>query len=833
MHYNINPRHIAKHTGFFAACLLFLFTLLATSCKDVPDVDDENHDIYFDAIFKHAENYRDESIDYIDSVYNAFDEVGVKDLHRKYIFLWYAYSEVRKDYATGMKYADSAIALMQDKAITREYISLYARSLYIKGDVFLAQKKYEEAFKNYYKARSVIQNNADSCAVTEFTNRLAIVSYRQKHYETAIQYFKQSIIGHSYCSDVNQRYRNQQRNLNNIGLCFNKLGQQDSALYYFNAGIQLINDHQSYFPGDVYIETALAVLYGNKGDVYYEEGKISEAEKLYSESIRLNVQKNHDNRDAQFSQIKLAKLYLETNRLKQAEQLLEGIRYSLDTLRHEAAELRWWPLQKRYYDTTHQTAKAYALFQDYVKYRDSINTNVQLSHFDLNKEFETIKQQYEFDLLKKQSEVQTVYLIIAILFSMMALIILIMAWYNRRRSAINERELIEAKNVAEDAVIAKQQFLSNMSHEIRTPMNAVIGMTHLLLQENPRPEQEANLRALKFSSENLMLLLNDILDYSKIDAGKVVPENTDFDIRNLITGVRTGHEIAAARKNIKLNIELDSPVPQILVGDPVRLTQIINNLLSNAIKFTLQGQVTLSITLHQEKDKHVWITFRVSDTGIGIDPSQQESIFESFTQASSDTTRQFGGTGLGLAITKRLLSLMGSRVELQSEKGKGSTFTFTIAFTKSIQLQPATTPSFNATENGSGTLAKGKVLIVDDNPMNLMVAERMIQHWGIETDKALSGTEALSKLKTQQYDLILMDLQMPEMSGYETCEHIRSNPEYNHLRIPIIALTADVMPEIRERAIAAGMNDYISKPFNPTELQTKLAFFLHGNHSER
>lgn len=828
MHYKIIPNYIYRCSGFVAACLLFSFMLLLGSCEDIRDVDEENHDTYFDAVFKHAENYRDESIDYIDSVYNAFDEVGVKDLYRKYTFLWYAYSEVRKDYATGMKYADSAIALMQDKATTPEYIELYARSLFIKGDVFLAQKKYEEAFQNYYKARAIIQNNADSCAVTEFTNRLAIVSYRQKHYLEAIQYFLQSNRGHSYCSDINQRYRNEQRNLNNIGLCFNKLGQQDSALHYFNAGIQLIEDHEFYFPGDVYIETALAVLYGNKGDVYFEKGNMSEAEKLYSESIRLNVQKNHDNRDAQFSQIKLAKLYLETNRLEKAEQLLKGIRLSLDTLRHEAAELRWWPLQKRYYDTTHQTAKAYALFQDYVRFRDSINTNVQLSHFDLNKEFSTIKQQYEFDLLKKQSEVQTVYLIIAILFSVMAFIILLMAWYNRRVSAMNERELIAAKNIAEDAAAAKQQFLSNMSHEIRTPMNAVIGMTHLLLEENPRPEQEANLRALKFSSENLLSLLNDILDYSKIDAGKVVPENTDFDIRNLITGIKTGHEITAAQKNIKLSIVWDQHVPQMLSGDPVRLTQIINNLLSNAIKFTLHGQVTFTIKLQKEKEKDVWVTFEIKDTGIGIDQSHQESIFESFTQASSDTTRQFGGTGLGLAITKRLLDLMGSSIELKSEKDKGSTFTFTIGFRKSVQSQKETTSSLNI--NGSDDLSGSKILIVDDNNMNIMVAERMIKHWGMKTDKALSGMEALAKLKTQQFDLILMDLQMPEMSGYETSTHIRSNPEFNHREVIIIALTADVMPEIRERAIAAGMNDYISKPFNPTDLRVKLTHYLNkGN----
>jgi signal transduction histidine kinase/CheY-like chemotaxis protein/Tfp pilus assembly protein PilF len=827
MHPKTTPHYLHMPIGGVAICVLLFFVLPINSCKKTPLAGNENHDIYFDAVFKHAENYRDESIEYIDSVYNVFEAPGVKDLHRKYMFLWYAYTEVRKDFTMGMKYADSAIWLMRENATTPEYVSLYARSYFLKGDVYFAQKKYEEAFQQYYKGRAVIQNNADPCAVTEFTNRLAAVSYKQKEYAKAIVYFKQSIEGHNHCSDVNQRYRNLQRNMNNLGLCFFKLNQPDSALYYFNQGIQAIEEHKGYFPGKDFIETALAVIYGNMGDVYYQLGDTARAEKLYTESIRINVQRNHENRDAQFTQIKLARLYLEHNQPQKAEQLLTGVRRSLDTLKHEAAELRWWPMQKRYYDTTHQIAKAYELFQNYVKFRDSINSNIQLSYFDINKEFSTIKQQYEYDLLKKDNEVKTVYLIIAILFSVMSLIILLMAWYNRRLAAINERELIVAKNIAEEAVITKQQFLSNMSHEIRTPMNAVIGMTHLLLQENPRPEQEANLRALKFSSENLMALLNDILDYSKIEAGKVVPEHTDFDFRHLITGIRTGYEIAATKKGIALRIEIDSKVPKMLVGDPVRLTQILNNLLSNAIKFTLQGEVAFSITLMEEKGDLVSVRFVVSDTGIGIDTNQQQSIFESFTQASSETTRQFGGTGLGLAITKRLLDLLGSSVELSSEKGKGSTFAFTIGFRRSLQLQLDTLSPLSTAESGLDGLTGVHVLIVDDHNMNIIVVERMLNRWGIHTDSAMSGMEALDTLKKKQFDLILMDLQMPEMSGYEACAIIRSNPAYCHINVPIIALTADVLPETKARAIAVGMNDYISKPFNPAELQIKLKHHLN------
>jgi signal transduction histidine kinase/ActR/RegA family two-component response regulator len=388
-----------------------------------------------------------------------------------------------------------------------------------------------------------------------------------------------------------------------------------------------------------------------------------------------------------------------------------------------------------------------------------------------------------------------------------------------------ELDLIQARDAAENAAMAKSQFLSVMSHEIRTPMNAVIGFTHLLIQQDPKPEQVEFLKFLKFSAENLLILINDILDFSKIESGKVEFENVDFSIKDLISNIRLASLQKANEKNIQLKLMMDHDLPNAVIGDPVRLGQILTNLISNAVKFTSVGKVTVSASLARKTAKHSTIDFEIADTGIGIPPEKIDNIFESFTQASSDTTRKYGGTGLGLTITKRLLELLGSEINVTSQPGKGSVFYFSLTFENSDKkLKDELIPeNFQELKELHGV----KILIAEDNQINVILAKQFMKNWGVECDIAENGERALMLVKTNDYDMVLMDLQMPEMDGYRTTEEIRKLPEEKYQSLPIIALTASAMLDIKDRAFTVGMNDYISKPFNPNELHRKIEYYAN------
>lgn len=389
-----------------------------------------------------------------------------------------------------------------------------------------------------------------------------------------------------------------------------------------------------------------------------------------------------------------------------------------------------------------------------------------------------------------------------------------------------EEQLIQAKQDAEEALKAKEVFLSTMSHEIRTPMNAVIGITHLLLQENPKPEQLENLNTLKFSSENLLTLINDILDYNKIEAGRLSFEEIDFNLREFINNVKQAFLYQAEEKGIELEFYVDHSVPNILIGDPIRLNQILTNLLGNAIKFTEKGFVVVKVKLHKDQTSEEGsarnkktISFSVKDTGIGIAPDKISKIFDRFTQADSDTTRRFGGTGLGLAITKYLVEHQGGEIGLNSEVNKGSEFYFHLDFEVSKLKKLNGLVADNEGDTPSN-LINVDLLLVEDRKINRMVASRFLKKWGITVDFAFNGLDAVEKVKLKKYDIILMDLLMPKMDGFEATRNIRKMESYQNT--PIIALSASTLNEEREKARKVKMNDFVAKPFNPNELYHKI-----------
>ena len=382
-----------------------------------------------------------------------------------------------------------------------------------------------------------------------------------------------------------------------------------------------------------------------------------------------------------------------------------------------------------------------------------------------------------------------------------------------------ELALIEAKEKAMIANKAKDEFLSTMSHEIRTPLNAVIGVSHLLIMEDPKKEQMENLKALKYSSEHLLSLVNDILDFNKIASGSLELEEADFSLDQILVGLKSIFERKAQQKNITFVVRKAPDVPDVLLGDTTRLTQVLTNLVNNGIKFTKRGGVVLDISNVSEREEYSELKFVVEDTGIGISDKKRTQIFQPFAQAETNTTRKYGGTGLGLAISKQLIEIMDSELQLESEEEVGSIFSFKLKFKKSCSL-----PLINGEDETTVmeellvSLKGMHVLIVDDNRLNTMVVQKLLSKWDASYDMAENGLIALKKSTSNRYDLILMDLQMPVMNGYEASRSIRDTHNSLNKDVPIYALSASTGANIRREIADSGMDGLIHKPFNPRKL---------------
>jgi PAS domain S-box-containing protein len=395
----------------------------------------------------------------------------------------------------------------------------------------------------------------------------------------------------------------------------------------------------------------------------------------------------------------------------------------------------------------------------------------------------------------------------------------------------DETTLLQAKDEALKAARVKSDFLSNMSHEIRTPMNAIIGITDLLMERLKDTLNIEYLQSIKSSADNLLYIINDILDLSKIESGKITFELVPFNPLKQLAEIKKSFEHQAKEKNIELSIQNNPKIPEHIMGDPFRLNQILINLVGNAIKFTPYGKVEVSVDIKDESENFCILTYCIQDTGIGISKNKFNSIFDSFNQAYTDTSRKFGGTGLGLAITKNLVELQGGEIWLESEEGKGSSFCFEIKFEKTnkqsaIIPAPKIPQTFNSTIVNR-SLDGARILLVEDNSMNQFLANQILKKWNAAVMFAETGKEAITIMENNTFDIILMDLQMPEMNGYDATTAIR-NGEHGKCKseVPIIALTADAFEETKMRVLQTGMNDFITKPFKQDELFAKIVKHL-------
>jgi signal transduction histidine kinase/DNA-binding NarL/FixJ family response regulator/HPt (histidine-containing phosphotransfer) domain-containing protein len=682
--------------------------------------------------------------------------------------------------------------------------------------------EFREALDYHLHALDLAQRSRDSIAIGLAYNGLGCLAIDQRDRANALMYLSRSLVFARRTGDV----RTQAAVYNNIGLNYadstgsakNVRGSLDTALLNFRRSAELYQNLAD--------KAQLARVIGNIGAVFERKSQLDSALYHYRTSIAL-----HEASDAASTYMagayeSLGNLFLS---VRQKDSAFAYLNRAREIDEHAGAKRG---LYARYLSL----GRAYAEVGDYKNAYDFFNKGTALhdSIFsadksrilaDIETKYQTSKKEAELSSQREELGRQRLITYAIILFAIAATVIAVLMYRSdRHKQRINE-ELARSKDRAEASERLEKQFLANMSHEIRTPMNAILGMTRLLLETELLTKQRDYLEAIAASADNLLVIINDILDLSKLQAGKMDFEHMPFRVRDVAEHVIEMMHFKAEAKNLRLVLKIDESAPDVVVGDPTRLNQVIVNLMGNAIKFTEHGAVTLSAsaTAIPGQEKKMMVRFGVGDTGIGIAADKIKSIFESFSQAETETTRKYGGTGLGLTISRTLVELQGGHITVESELGKGSEFSFTVPYEVAAEeaLGGEAKAQSNAAEALDATRLAGiNILLVEDNEYNQIVLADTLRNviGDMSLEIANNGLEAVALVERFGFDLVLMDVQMPEMDGIEATKHIRTKLSRSKRDVPIIALTASVIKAELDRCIAAGMNDYVPKPFKRDEL---------------
>ncbi|HLS71476.1 MAG TPA: tetratricopeptide repeat protein [Chitinophagaceae bacterium] len=677
-----------------------------------------------------------------------------------------------------------------------------------KGACYWLMSEYEKGLQNLQKANKIAKEIGDLGLEAKVLNNYGRIYRNMGDLAFALKNFEDALaINEKIGNELNQTI-----NLTNISNLYYDLNDYDTALEYATKCLPIFEKHDN--------PAKLFSIYNTLGDIYFKQNEYDKALKYF----HLNYETTEpETIQRTITHSGLGKVYYKLEDTEKAYRYLNLALDEAEELKNIEAKIaalyylgRLEFQQNQYRKALEYLEAASELAEETNRRHDLMSIHEFLSYLfdkmgDIPKAFEHIKQ---FEKLKEEIFHQNT--------------------FNKLRNLQVRNQMALAKKekeVAEKTAQLKQQFMANMSHEIRTPMNAIVGMVRLLLEKDPREDQLRYLNAIKQSSDSLLVIINDILDLSKIEAGKIEIEHIDFSFREMIQSVEEIMSIKADEKNLNFKIHIDDSIPDRLIGDPTRVNQILINLIGNAVKFTDKGYVDLRVKNKEKNaaEHQLHLLFEIEDTGIGISKEYVATIFESFTQAGTDTARKFGGTGLGLTISKQLVDLMDGKIYVESELGVGTTFFVEIPI-KIADQQHITVKKDKITDDTRERLSNISVLLVEDNEFNRMVAEdtlKSIIH-PIHITIAENGEEAIQKVKEKDFDLILMDIQMPIMNGLDATRHIRTKMDAPKKDMRIIAMTANVLEEDIRSYLQAGMNAYISKPFHTEELLLKMDLVLQG-----
>lgn len=676
-----------------------------------------------------------------------------------------------------------------------------------KGACYWLMGEYEDGLDELTAAYSIAEEIGDRTLKAKVLNNFGRIYRNLGDLSNALRDFEAALeINEAMGNEINQTI-----NLMNISNLYYDLGDYDTALEYALKCQPIFEKYD-----DV---SRLITIYYSLGDIYFKKGYFDEALKYFQKNQELTEEDTHGRSMADSG---VGKVYYKLNDFDNAKKYLDKALTQAKALNNPEAEIvaefyigRLYLNQGNYRNALDFLEHAYELAKDSLRRHDLMSIHEFLS--DLYDRMGNIpKAFYHLKAYEKLKEA-----------------IFQQATLNKLRNLQIKSQIEVAKKekeVAERTARLKQQFMANMSHEIRTPMNAITGITRLLLDKEPKPEQIKYLNVIKQASDNLLVIINDILDLSKIEAGKIIIEHIDFSLREVIQSIYEVMVLKAEQKNLEFKVVVEDGLPDKLIGDPTRLNQILINLIGNAIKFTDTGYIFLGCKAIKIETQQAELEFTVSDTGIGISQDYVGRIFESFTQAGTDTARKFGGTGLGLTISKQLVDLMNGEIGVESEPDKGTTFKviipLEIAREQTVQMRKSlVTPEIKERLN------KLSILLVEDNEFNQLVAEDTLKGLLPQVKIAIAnnGAIAVEMLEQKDYDLILMDIQMPVMNGVEATRHIRRNMPEGKRDTSIIAMTANVLQEDVQGYLDAGMDGYISKPFQTDELLLKMNSVLDKN----